>query len=560
MNKGGYEMLHTTKLEKDDLFIWLCRIGDQFQLAFLITDPTYHKILYANDGFFKLTGYSIEDLKNEEFNTALLFGENNIEIEELIHNKREELCRKKDGNFIWIDLLCQPILDGVQHVYNLIVFSDITGQKCARLAVEQEKLQQLAFTDPLSGLKNYHYFLEVFQEKMQQHTTGFVLLVQPSDDIQIADTFGKSQLAKLQREIAQRIRKELDEIETIISRAETSLILFAICEEEKIENYITQLLEIAKCPFKINEFDIYISFSIGAVSLRYYHGDVDDLVRFADIALSKAKKSPGNSIVIYKEEFGVEISNRMKIQTALVRAIKNKEITVYLQPKINIETGEVVGFEALARWYSKTLGYVSPAIFIEIAESLGKIQDLDYVILEQVLKWLKNRKDQNLTLLQVAVNISPSHFYLPTFVNDLIYIVKKYGIESKYIKLEITENVGLVDLEKAKAILDQLSQHGFESSVDDFGIGFSSLSYLNQLPISEIKIDRSFINRLHENKGCTIVQAIIQLAKNMGINTVAEGVETEEQLRMIREMACPTAQGFYFYKPLSIEQVDELLK
>lgn len=557
-------MVHTKLNDKEDLFFWLCRIGAQFQSAFLITDPTNHKILYANDIFLELTDYTIDEIKNEQFDTVLLFEESDINLEELPHsnNKREELCRKKDGSFIWIDLLCQPIyLSEQDHAYNLIIFTDITNEKWAHLAIEKEKVQKLAYTDPISGLNNYNYFLDTFQEKILNVSSGFVLLLQPSDYIQIVDTFGKTQLALLQGEIEQRIREELADIEIVVSRAtEASLIVFGTCPEEEIEDYLQKLLAITRNSFKLNEVDLFISLSIGVVSLSYYNGNIDDLVRYADIALSQARKRPGNSIVTYKEEYAIEISKKMEIQNELIRAIKNKEISVHLQPKIKIETEEVVGFEALARWYSDTLGHVSPVVFIEAAESLGKIQEVDTLVLEQVLSWLKNRKERNLQLYQVAVNISPSHFYIPTFVEDMLRLVNKYEIEPKYIKLELTESVGLVDLERAKEILDKLHQYGFESSVDDFGIGFSSLSYLNQLPVSEIKIDRSFVNKLHENKGSTIVQTIIQLAKNMGLNTVAEGIETEEQLNLIREMACPTAQGFYFYKPMPIELVDKLIE
>lgn len=557
-------MVHTKLNDKDNLFFWLCRIGTQFQSAFFITDPTNHKILFANDIFLDLTGYTMDEIKDEHFDTVVLFEENDVNLEELPYSnsKREELCRKKDGSFIWIDLLCQPIyLNEQQHVYNLMIFSDITDEKCANLAMEQEKVRKLAYTDPISGLKNYNYFLDTFQEKIPTVSSGFVLLLQPSDYIQIVDTFGKTQLSLLQSEIGQRIQRELADVETIVSRAtEASLIVFGKCKEEEIEYYIQKLIGITKNSFKLSEVELYISVSIGAVSLSYYNGNIDDLVRFADIALSQAKKQPGNSIVTYKEEYAIEISKKMEIQNELIHAINNKEISVHLQPKINVDTGEVVGFEALARWYSDTLGHVSPVVFIEAAESLGKIQEVDNIVLEQVLSWLKDRSDQNLPLYQVAVNISPSHFYIPTFVEDLLSLVKQYEIDPKYIKLELTESVGLVDLERAKNILDQLQHYGFESSVDDFGIGFSSLSYLNQLPISEIKIDRSFVNKLHENKGSTIVETIIQLAKNMGLNTVAEGIETEEQLEMLKEMACPTAQGFYFYKPMPIELVNKLIE
>lgn len=540
------------KLSKENIFFWLRKIGEQFQASFLILDSDNQQILFANDQFSRITGYIVDEVINQSFHSLFY-------IEPFhINGRKKEIFRTKDGSHIWIELMRQPFFDDEgNHVYNVIIFFELEKKKIP----SEEKGEWQKFLDPISGLTNYNYFVHVLGDRIEKHTTGFVLLIQPSNYIQVVDRFGKHQLSLLQKEIEQRVRHELCEIEAVISRAtEASLIVLGICREDQIEYYTKKLLRISDCPFQIEQIDLYLSFSIGVVPLSYYAGNVDELVRFADIALSVAKKRPGNSMVLYKEEYGIEVEKEMELQNELIRAIQQKEIDVHLQPKVKIDTGEVEGFEALARWFSNSLGQVSPAVFIEAAESLGKIKELEYIVIERVLKWLKSRKERNMKLYQVAVNISPSHFYAPTFVEDLITMTKKYGIEPKYIKLEITENIGLVDLERAKTILQQLQQYGFENSVDDFGCGFSSLSYLNQLPISEIKIARSFVNKVVDRKGRIIVQSIIQLANSMGLHTVAEGIETEEQLEAIHQMACPTAQGFYFYKPMPIERVDELIK
>ncbi len=564
-------MINANNLKKEELYEWLCRIGSQFNSAFLITDPNkpQQPILFVNDVFTNITCYSSLDIVGKNF--SILFGEgvNQNKYNELFENVSKEnyvkkvlVNYKKDGSPFWSNLYIQPFYDEYgQHLYNIVLFTDETVQVNNEILEENEKIKQLAYIDTLSGLTNYNYFLDKFSEEVNDNTTGFVLLFQPSEYVNIVDSFGKKQMSLLQYELDQRIRKTLSHIDIIVSRAtEASLIITGFCDEEDIEKNVSLLLETTKEPIYINSIELFISVRIGAVSLKHYNGNTDDIVRLADIALSNSKKQAGNSIVFYKDEFGVELMKKMEIQNELIHALCNKDITIHLQPKVNIKNGKVESFEALARWNSEKLGYVPPDVFVEAAESIGKIQELDLLVLEQVLNWQQQRIKQNLKLYQVSVNISPSHFYLPNFIEELVQIVKKYEVDPKLIKIELTENVGLVDLELAKQLLNELQLHGFESSVDDFGIGFSSLSYLHQLPVSEIKIDRSFINQLHEEGGSVIVETIIQLAQSMKMVAVAEGIETEGQLKKIQEMCCPIAQGYYFYKPMPIEQIDLILK
>lgn len=429
-----------------------------------------------------------------------------------------------------------------------------------KTAEYKDKIKHLAYQDTLSGLPNYNYFIDHFLEKITKQSKGFVLLIQPSEYGNIVDSYGKKQLASFQVQMHRRIQALLTDMDTLIARSsEASLIVAGTCSEEDIPYYIQLLLETTKEPFILNGIELFISVKMGIVSLNYFDGDVDNIVRLADVAMSRAKKQAGNSIVFYKEEFSQQLNEKINVQNALIRALKNNELYIELQPKINTETEQIISFEALARWYSPTLGQVSPAIFIQAAETIGKIQDIDFIVIEQVLQWLQNRKLNQQKLYQVSVNISPAHFYASDFIEKLHAVVLHYEIEPKYLKIELTENVSLFDLNQAEQILQQLHENGFESSVDDFGIGFSSLSYLHRLPLSEVKIDRSFIQNIHEKGGKILVETIIQLANNMGMKTVAEGVETKEQLLALKSMGCLIVQGYYFYKPISISEVDKLL-
>jgi len=249
----------------------------------------------------------------------------------------------------------------------------------------------------------------------------------------------------------------------------------------------------------------------------------------------------------------------MTVLNHLSQAIKNKEITVHLQPKVDLRNGEIQSIEALARWVSPKLGFVSPAIFIPVAESAGKVREIDVQVLEIVLSWLAERQKVGKKLVKIAVNISPDHFYYTHFVQDTLKLVRKYEIDPSNIILEVTENIGLVDFQSAFTIIQELKSYGFKTSVDDFGTGFSSLSYLQQLPFTELKIDRSFINALEDPATLAIVRSIIQLALNLGMISVAEGIETEEQVEILRALGCTVGQGYFYFKPMAIEQLDTIL-
>lgn len=555
--------------ENDNIFSSLCRIGDLIQSGIMITDPSLpnHPILYINDMFTNITGYTEEDLigyDNILFKTEAekkIVNELLEKIEDEKSLKAEFVTYKKNGLPFVVDLFIQAIFDDEgNHVYNVTFFVDKSRKNHLELNEEQNKIEELAFIDSISGLTNYNYFIRRFPEVVRVGDTGFTLVVQLTEYINIVDSFGKNFFGKVQYEIANRIENCLSEIEYIVSRAtEGSIIVVGLCHEKDVEHYVNKLLEIAKDPIIFNGVEIYFSIRLGVVSLQYYDGNIDEFVRLADIALSNTKKNVGNTIVYYRPHMSEQLQQKMLVQTELVRAIRKKEIYVHLQPKVNIHTGKIQSFEALARWHSPKLGQVSPDVFIHAAESIGKIKEVDLLVIEQVAMWLKRRKDHNLPLYQVSVNVSPGHFYLPDFVYNITKLVKHYNIDPYYIKIELTENIGLYDIDKAKEILCELEKYGFEIAVDDFGKGFSSLNYIHQLPVKEIKIDRSFIQQLSNPNAKSIVTTIIQLAYNMGLLTVAEGIETDEQLSIIRKMSCQIAQGYYFYKPMSFFDIDHIL-
>ena len=303
---------------------------------------------------------------------------------------------------------------------------------------------------------------------------------------------------------------------------------------------------------------MFLSLKTGVSIITAMQTDVEELIRYADSALSKAKLKAGESICYYENEHDEYMMRNLRIANELTAALRREEIKIHLQPKVDMRTGKVLSFEALARWQSPDLGNISPEVFIPAAEKNGKIRILEENVLKQVLEWLQKRQEKKLDLMQVAINISADHFFHHSFVPNLVDMTSKYGIDAAYIQLEITERIGFVDIEAARKIFKQLEKYGFTSSVDDFGTGYSSLSYLQKLPVSEVKIDRSFISKMHEADTLAIVRTIIQLAENLKLTAVAEGVETEEQKLLLLELGCHVGQGYYFYRPMPLEDANML--
>lgn len=424
-------------------------------------------------------------------------------------------------------------------------------------AKTQKRIWDLAYTDITTGLPNRHGFLNKVEKRYGQN--GHIKILKPSEFPQIVELYGREAGDELLRQIAKRLNEEKNDHNEYIARfTSSSLIISNATSDEGFLNYERRIKEIIRQPFVVGGKQIYITLKTG-IALYNDEIKIADAIRFADNAVSFAANKPGTHTEIFTQERNDVLEQQMTVLNHLAQALKNKEISVNLQPKVDLRTGEIQSIEALARWISPKLGFVSPAIFIPVAESAGKVREIDIQILELVLSWLAGRKRLGKKLVKVAVNISPDHFYYTNFVQDTLELVQKYEIDPRYIILEVTETIGLVDFQTAFSIIQELKGYGFETSVDDFGTGFSSLSYLQRLPFTELKIDQSFINAINDAATLAIVRSIIQLALNLGMTSVAEGIESKEQVEILRALGCTVGQGYFYYKPMTIEQLDAIL-
>ena len=424
----------------------------------------------------------------------------------------------------------------------------------------QQEILRLAYMDADTGIPNRHYFINELKDLLNENEPGFVAILEPSEFAHIVDVYGRVAGDELIKQMCNRIQRVCKRSDDIIARfSSPALIISSLIPTTEIERYTSLIMSSVNDPFLIGDEELYVTMKIGVTPFQGNKIDGDELIRYADTAISEAKKRAGSSLSFFTIDQDEKAKRKLSIINHLSHALQRSEFDVHIQPKVDLNSGEIFSFEALARWHSPELGQVPPAIFIPAAENSGKIRAIEQVILTKVLTWLQKRYQSGKILFPVAINISNDHFFHPYFVADLRQTLKDYGIPAKYLRIEITESIGLVDFDLAKNIFGQLKLAGFESSVDDFGMGFSSLSYLQQLPVSEIKIDRSFISKIENEGTLAIVRTIVQLAANLNMQSIAEGIETVEQLTILRTIGCNCGQGYYFYKPMTFDQMDTIL-
>lgn len=423
--------------------------------------------------------------------------------------------------------------------------------------IKQQEIYQLAFIDSYIGIVNRQGFIKRIEELGSERKEGVIKIIEPGEFSRIVELYGRDTGEEVLKQIYKRFLKESSHRFVIIGRfSSSSLILYTTRSADQIYETEDFLKKLVETPFVVNGQKMYMTLKSGVAIIKE-NACLSNSIRHAESALTAAKKHAGTYISYYIKKNDEQLKREMLILNHLIEAVKNKELTAYFQPKVKLRRGRIVSMEALARWISPKLGFVSPADFVPIAERAGLIHEIDLQIIEQVLIWFQQRQYQGKRIVPIAVNISPEHFYHPKFVEQLDNLVKKYYADPNYLIIEITESLGLVDIERAQKIIQDLFVRGFKTSVDDFGIGYSSLSYLQKLMFAELKIDQSFTSRIHEAGTYAIVQSIIQIAYNLEIDVVAEGVETVEQAEALERLGCNCVQGYLFYKPMSFEEIEE---
>jgi len=425
-----------------------------------------------------------------------------------------------------------------------------------QLVVSSKELEYLSLYDSVTGLANRSLFHDrltrVLADARRNDSDIGVLLIDLDSFKDINDTLGHEQGDILLNKIARRFEKEIKNDETL-ARLGGDEFVVVLPDHDRTQTLkrAGKFVECLKDSFSIQQNNITVMASIGAAIFPEHGKTISNLLSHADFAMYQAKRSEG-STCLYNPEDDHLAHGHLAMVSDVRCALDEKEFELYYQPKINAATGKLIAAEALGRWHCKSRGDVSPMIFIQVLEQHGLIHEYTYWAIESALVqaklWCHHCRD-----FRIAVNVSPQTLMHSAFKEKMDHLIKDES-DDRLLTFEITENLFLSEFDRLAEVLDHICALGIELSIDDYGTGYSSLSRLRRLPVSELKIDKSFIKDMVSNKDDeVIVRSTIELAHNLGLSVVAEGVETTKALNLLKTLGCDTIQGFLVSKPLPVE-------
>lgn len=515
-----------------------------------------HLLNYTQSEIVKLTIYDLSSLNSTETNhlfETLLGKKDNLFLEYIL--------TKKDGSLIETEVNVSLITYRQKNIFCLSV-RDITERK-----LTENLLHYQAFYDSLTNIPNRAFLNTKINEILEQSKENSLLFAVIFMDLDrfkvINDTLGHNIGDQLLQSCAQRIKNCLEK-EDLIARwggDEFIIIIPNFDNLEKVTQIANQILAIVKTPFQIENHQFYISSSMGIALYPQDGTNQDTLIKNADIALYQAKDKGRNNYQFYRPKMNEEASELLLLEGYLHKALANNELLLYYQPQINLNTGKIYGLEALIRWKHPELGLISPAKFIPLAEETGLILSIGEWVLKTACAQNKAWQKAGLPPVKISVNISPLQFQQTNLLEIINNILVETELESHWLELEITESSLMHNIDFAISLLGNIVKIGVNISMDDFGTGYSSLSYLKKFPFNTIKIDQSFVRDLKENSpDLGIIEAVVALGRNFNLNVIAEGVEKEYQLNILKKIGCHLIQGYLFSKPLPLEEATKFLE
>lgn len=452
------------------------------------------------------------------------------------------------------------MLDGIQQRDNKLL------EEIDRRARVELKLDRLAYIDNQTELPNRHAFIATINRLMRvgdEAIDHFYLLMLDLDNFKVVnDSCGHDIGDQLLQQCGQRLHRVLNEEDYVfrIGGDEFAIVLKDIKSIHDVEKICNRITETISQKFMVNGHEIFVGVSIGIVQYQNRNYSETHLMKNADVAMYWAKSAGKNTFKFYSAEIETANYFLQKITTDLQGALINNEFELFYQPIINVNTGQMVGVEALLRWHNQDEGMINPDVFIPIAEKTGLIAPIGEWVVREALKQLRIWNKLNGQQLFVNVNISARQLFDKRIVEVIGEAILEFEVDPKCINLELTESSLMEDVDRAIGILSELKKLGVGIAVDDFGTGHCSMSYLKQLPVDTIKIDKCFVTGIPKDKVDTaIVEAIFALAKGLKLDVVAEGVETEAQYDFLKQKNCAKVQGYLFNRPLSGIEIDQLL-
>ncbi|HHX59695.1 MAG TPA: EAL domain-containing protein [Epulopiscium sp.] len=459
---------------------------------------------------------------------------------------------------------------GVVYILVKNKIKQITQATCVSIKEQktmEEKLYSLAYYDVLTGLPNRSKFESKVNQKINQYRDTFyqfaIVYMNADNFRRINDTWGYEVGDELLKYISSIFSRHSEKffVCSHLGGDEFAIVIDQTNSRCEIENKLEKFLEVFEEPWEYKKQKIFITFSAGIVMFPQDGKNLYTLLANADTAMWHVKKHGKDGYGFYTTD--IQTKRVSYIQTAhqIRKALKNNEFTMYYQPQINLQTGQLIGMEALIRWDHPERGIISPMEFIPLAETTGEIYAIEKFVLESVCKQKNLWREKGYYPTVVAINISGITLTRGGLAKEIQNLLKTYQIDGSGIKVEVTETAIMTDMDMAVSTLDAIRKLGVQVALDDFGTGYSSLTYLQRLPIDIVKIDREFIKNI-KNEGDMeiIVQVVVQIAEALNLEVIAEGVETKEQLRYLQKSRCSQAQGYLFSKPVPAEQMSEIFE
>ncbi|MEA3131134.1 MAG: hypothetical protein QOF46_2929, partial [Paraburkholderia sp.] len=562
-----------TERKRSDLALRLqSRALDASVNAILITapSPAGNLIEYVNPAFMRITGYDPAEVIGHD--CRVLQGDDRDQ--EGVALIRQALCAnreasavlrnyRKDGALFWNQLFIAPVpnAEGVI-THHIGVINDVTD-----LIRYQEQLEYQANYDSLTRLPNRNLLRDRLQHALivaQRHHKGVAVVFIDLDGFKnVNDTLGHSVGDRLLSVVAERLARCSRTSDTVARHGgdEFVIVMTDTVDEQSLIAWMERVRASISEPVWLDGTELYVGCSMGASLFPQDGEDAETLMKKADLAMYRAKDMGRNTFQFYQPEMNASAGARLNLERRLRRALRDNQFLLHYQPQVDIESGRIVGTEALVRWHDPEVGLVLPSLFIPVAEESGLIGPLSEWVLREACRQNKAWQDNGLPPARVSVNLSARVFQQRDIAKLVKQVLAETGLEPQYLELELTESTIMRNAEEAVSMLNELHALGIGLAIDDFGTGYSSLSYLKRFPVDRLKIDRSFVSDIGvSGDDETITSAIIALAHSLKLQVIAEGVETSAQLDFLKERACDEMQGFYFARPLSTDAISELFQ
>lgn len=514
--------------------------------------------------WFDITGYDDVNVPYSLNNWLSCIHEDDIEnvmniINDHWENKKDRFSLEyriidNHRNTLWVSITGKTIYNSNGAAYRSVgSLKNITNIKN-----NEKKLEYMAYHDYLTDLPNRHYMYNklnpahIIQNSNNENLAGAVVFIDLDNFKYINDTMGHNFGDNLIKTIGQRLKNLLTHTDYLIRLGGDEFVMLINNTSGKaaITKLAETILHEFTTPFEIHNNSIKITTSIGIALFPQDGIEIDDLLKKSDIAMYQSKYKGKNNYTFFINSMNDSIIERMKIETYLTKALANNEFILHYQPQIKIHTGEITGFEALIRWNSPELGMIPPDKFISIAEENSMIIDIGDWVLKTACKFIKTVHETSKNYTCISVNTSVLQIMQSNFVDNICCFLKEIDLSPSYLELEITESIFIDSYDIICKKIQELKSIGIKISLDDFGKGYSSLSYLKQLPINTLKIDKSFIDDINNINSNCLVENIIMIGHKMNMDVIAEGVEIKEQLIYLRSFQCDKIQGYFFSKPL----------